>query len=421
MYAIFTDMAAAGVQPDLETYNLLLHSARYNDLNCTFILRQMTSAGIERNALSYQHLIQYHADNRNLEMCLQIVDEMSVQEIHPTIATVEAFINLAAQLNYARLALDFALNYEEKSARRIPATSWMKMLGSCAVLHYIEGVEICWVKGVEQGLAPPDEGLCLDVLHVAGRSGRPELAMGVIRALRKNGAVFREHHLAPVLEAFLNANNLKDALHVLSLMRSHSISPEESTTMPILRRIVQSVDDVDNAFYILEELKNDGKPIDISAVNVIIRASVELDDLQRAVGTYKECEKLGVQPTRDTFYYLLDACVKAQHHALGEKLYEEMTRAGILPDEAAYEKMLLLALTQTSYEEAFYYLEEMKLKSPDVPARVYEAIIRKCVTSFDPRWKVAAEEMQQRGYSLSSKLLRFIEKGEDDPVTSPRF
>ncbi|KZO98939.1 hypothetical protein CALVIDRAFT_544698 [Calocera viscosa TUFC12733] len=419
MFAILTDMDATGVAPDIETYNLLLHSTRFNDLDPNVILVRMDAAGVERNAITYQHLIISHIENQNLEMSLQLIDEMSSQGIQPTLHSVEQVVDLATRFNFARLAVDLAVAFEEESIRRLPPVSWMKMLACCAALHYVEGAEHCWAKGVVDGLASPDEGVCIDLLNVSARAGRPDLATDVIRVLTKIGVVLREHHLAPVLEAFMKSDRLKDALATLSLMRHHSIAPNETTTEPIFRHIIASVEEVDKAYYILEDLKNDGKAIDISAVNVVIRASVELDDLQRAVATYRECEKLGVIPTRDTYYYLLDACIKSQHQALGEKLYEQMKQAGLKPDSEGLERMIMLSLTQSPYEEAFYYLEEMKSKTSDVPARVYEAIIRKCVVSFDPRWKVAAEEMQQRGYTLSSKLLRFISKGDDAETEEP--
>ncbi|KZT57764.1 hypothetical protein CALCODRAFT_523891 [Calocera cornea HHB12733] len=413
MYAIFTDMVAAGVEPDLETYNLLLYSSRFSDLEPYVIIARMEAAGVEPNGLTYENLIHHSIQDWNLEMSLRQVDEMRARGIQPTLPTVQRVIALATTYDYARLALDLAHIYEEQSFRRLSPESWMQMLASCAELHWIEGVEQCWTKGVVEGLVSPDEGICIDVLNVAARAGRPNLATDVIATLRKIGVVFREYHLAPVLEAFMNAGNLTEAITTLSLMRQNTIAPNEHTTEPIFRHISQNVDEVDKAYYVLEELKSAGKVIDVSALNVVIRASVELGDLQRAVATYKESEKLGVVPTRDTYYYLLDACIQAKHYALGEKLFEHMTKAGIKPDPAGLERMLVLSLTQPTYEEAFYYLEELKTKMSEVPARVYEAIIRKCVVSFDPRWKIAAEEMQQLGYTLSSGLLRFIAGGDE--------
>lgn len=42
---------------------------------------------------------------------------------------------------------------------------------------------------------------------------------------------------------------------------------------------------------------------------------------------------------------------------------------------------------------------------------IYDAIIRKCVSVRDTRFKLALDEMKQLGYQLSASLDRFIVQG----------
>ena len=96
---------------------------------------------------------------------------------------------------------------------------------------------------------------------------------------------------------------------------------------------------------------------------------------------------------------------------LGDKLIAEMREAGISPDARTYERLIVLCLTQPTYEDAFYYLEEMKTLGLHPSHAVYEAIIRKLVSVGDTRYKIALEELKECGYPVSSRLESFISSG----------
>jgi hypothetical protein len=76
-----------------------------------------------------------------------------------------------------------------------------------------------------------------------------------------------------------------------------------------------------------------------------------------------------------------------------------------------------LCLTQTNYEDAFFYLEEMKEQKMDPTLNIYESLIRKCVTMGDTRYKLAVEELQECGYKVGKSLQAFIDTGGESELT----
>jgi pentatricopeptide repeat protein len=186
-------------------------------------------------------------------------------------------------------------------------------------------------------------------------------------------------------------------------MRTSGAAPIPGTTHPIFTAISHDTDALDATWDIMEDIRKEEKPLDIAVLNVMIQAAVSLGDLQRAIGIYKAYPDYNVIPTVETYNLLLTGCVRAGHRELGDRLLVEMKESGVKPDAETYENLICLCLTQPAYEDAFFYLEEMK--STHRPSRlVYETLTRKCFASGDIRYKLALEEMKECGYKVPSDL-----------------
>lgn len=257
----------------------------------------------------------------------------------------------------------------------------------------------------------PDEGCCISILHTVARHQLCALGMDVFRVLQTIGVTWEEHHFVPLIEAFCRANKLKEAFGILELMRSNKIEPLPETALPILEVISQSVEVLDDAWTLLDELHAEGKPIDVVALNTTIQAAARLGDLQRAVGIYKVFPDFKVKPNVETYNLLLRGCHIAKHRELGDRILTDMREAGIKPNIVTYERLILLCTTQPTYEDAFFYLEEMKASGFNPTSQVYDAIIRKCVTTGDSRYKLALDEMLEMGLPLYPRLKSFIDSG----------
>lgn len=271
-----------------------------------------------------------------------------------------------------------------------------------------EGVLHLWNKVTKELKVLPDQGCAVEVLHTAGRHGLPELAMDALSVLKTIDVELQEYHFAPVIEAFCRTDRIKEALSTLTMIRQSNVEPNADTAHFIYETIQVNTNAIDAAWDALESLHADGQTIDITAVNVVIQASVALGDLQRAFGTYKMCTELGVQPTLDTYHFLLSGCIAARNRQLGDRLITELKEAKIKPDARTYERLIVLCLSGETYEDAFFYLEEMKSEKLVPPLSVYEAIIQRCVLEKDERHELAVEELEECGYTVSPALARLI-------------
>ncbi|KAI0630233.1 hypothetical protein C8Q77DRAFT_1063928 [Trametes polyzona] len=410
--AVFEDMLAMGIQPDRQTFhNIMKTLGPGEQRSLQELLQDMEHWGIQPNEITYEIIITSLSQAGRLELALQYLAKLAPAGLSPTLVTASAIIKCAANIGFARLALDLAIAFEETSVRRLEADVWSELLISCAEALYAEGITRTWNKFVHDLALLPDEGCCLQVLHTAARYGLPDLALDVVEILKKINIVWCEHHIAPVIEAMCRHGDIKEAFIMLDFMRQSDISPSLETAEPILEHINADTDSIDDAWGKLEVIHEEGHRVDVTALNVVIQAAVGLHDLQRAIGTYKASEKLGVKPNLDTFNLLLLGCVDAQHRELGDRLLSDMKAADIRPDATTYDRLVRLCLTQSTYEDAFFYLEEMKALGMVPPRTVYEALIRKLVSVGDVRYKLAVEEMQECGYPLSQRLKSFIASG----------
>ncbi|KAF8514214.1 hypothetical protein BU17DRAFT_52737 [Hysterangium stoloniferum] len=404
---LLDDMPNHGLRPDIETYNHVIFGQRWHgDLGIVEELRaRMQHDGLQPDSNTFQALLLCYGEKRNLEMCLRCYGEMIALSVPPTLATVRVIINLACLLEHAKLALDVADMYEVSALRKLEGSDWMSILSASTAAYFVSNVE----QVLKKFNMIPDEGQCIEMLNVAARFGHVSLAVETLQYVHNMKVPLQEHHLIPILEVYAKNRMLAQAFAVLSMMRASDILVSSITINTLVGCMNQDIDQVDEAWSMLERLHEEGKPIDIISFNAVLSAAVQLGDLQRAVGIYKAAPDFKVTPTVETYNILLSGCVEARHQQLGDKLLSEMRDLQLLPNAKTFEEIIALYLTQDTYEEAFFYLEEMKSHGFQPARRVYSMLIKKCVRSNDPRWKIAVEEMQECGYRLSRELQDFID------------
>nr|XP_018262115.1 uncharacterized protein I303_05130 [Kwoniella dejecticola CBS 10117]OBR84273.1 hypothetical protein I303_05130 [Kwoniella dejecticola CBS 10117] len=362
---------------------------------------------------SYHALARAAASSGNLEHIIYLISSMFAKNIPPPLYIVKSAIRLACEWGCPRLALEIAEKVEKESATgvRVDQSAWTDILIASADSHFLSGVETAWNR--VKNSYTPDEGLLLSMLNAAGRWGRPDFASTILEALPVSP---QEQHLAPLLEAFCNAGEVPNAFHVLVSIREAGITPTMASVQPIVA-VLSSVDLIDQAFYALEDMQNEGQPIDISALNALIDASSRLGDLQRARATQMAAADLGLIPNIDTFNLVLACCISARHRPLGDTILNEINGLSLPLNATTYQHMISLCLTQSKYEDAFYYLEKAKSDGFKPSYSTYDALVRKCVTAKDSRWRLVLDEMKILGYRPTNELHEFI---NNDGRSQPR-
>ncbi|GLB37111.1 putative pentatricopeptide repeat domain containing protein [Lyophyllum shimeji] len=412
-WAILDDMTAVGVKPDVAVFNALLKAQfRCSSQNVWQVIKKMDELGVAPNAATYTFIIRRFVDSGNLELAVQYFHDMKGRQIVPQVNAAQSLIAFAAQSGYPRLAIDLATWFEGASIRRLDHTVWVKCLVSSAEGLYMDGVLSCWKKVVHELKMKPGEGVCLSVLDTAARNGYADLATDVLRVMKLTGIEWQEYHFAPLIEAFCRGKQFKEAIQALEIMRTEGIEPQPETAYPISEAMTDT-EAVDSTWAIIDELQKDGKSVDITVLQALIKASVKLGDLQRAIGAYKSLPEYGAAADLTIFNLLLQGCRRAAHRELGDLLLTDLKAAKVKPNQETYETFISLCLTQDDYEGAFFYLEEMKAAGFHPSRAVYDALVRKCIASSDPRFKIALEEMEDQGHQPSSQLRRLVRGAYD--------
>ncbi|CAG8757945.1 15654_t:CDS:2, partial [Cetraspora pellucida] len=437
-FKLLDDMLLAGIKPNIDTYNALLKTIIMSPGNQPAHLRELIFEMIEKDWLqptivTYDNYLTALLANGEIERGIDFIDILKRKGIQPTVTMYE---NLMKKICYFEWPEEAFALLKKMEAEHLPTYSSMyyDVLRCSADQYYLDGLIYCWEKIIEGRYLDLDEGACIDVLHVASRFGKPHLAAQVLVYLTETRKVpLDKWHLEPLLEAFINDNDIKQAMGMLSVMAAEEVKPNSKTALPIVAAISKNVESIDKAYYSLEELVKDGKKVDVLALNTIINACRFVNgsgnkfgnrtkpDIHRAVETYKSAEKLGVKPDVHTFNALLGVCFSAQHRELGQQFWTEMQRAGIQPDSESYRRMIYLCCsTDYDYEDAFVYLEEMKAQNILPSSTIYEKIIKTCVNHNDSRAKLALEEMESFGYRIPKDILILFENNGASRTESNR-
>ncbi|KAG7098858.1 hypothetical protein E1B28_000761 [Marasmius oreades] len=402
--AVYDDMLSNGIQLDIHAYNLLLDAIQHRSSGETWsILHDMRKQSINPNSGTYSKIIRIFTAAQNLETSLVHLQEMRRKGVEPEFETVQDVVDLAAKQGHPRLALDLIDSLKHVLVRDIGLNVWKNCLKASANILWKDGTLKSWEAVVKDEAFEPDESLCVSVLHVAGHHGLPDLSASVLAVLKKSEIPWNEPHFASLIEAFTCNGQISEAFTTLNLMQSNNISISPTTLSPLVEAIKKDEDSLDAAWSIVENLPK----AHIAALNTVIRAAGALGDLQRAVGAYKSATDMNVEPNLDTFHSLLEAALTARR-PLGDIIMEDMKAASIDPDQRIFELLIDLSLTQESYEDAFYHLEEMKAAGFTPQQSTYESIVRKCALNGDERYTIALDEMKEKGHVPSGPFQREV-------------
>ena len=97
----------------------------------------MDAQGVERTLNTYNLMIKYYTEGRNIEAALRWLNEMGDHGYVPTVKVMQSLIKRVARRGHARLALDLAEAYEHTSGREVDSETWSAVLASCAETLFV--------------------------------------------------------------------------------------------------------------------------------------------------------------------------------------------------------------------------------------------------------------------------------------------
>lgn len=348
-------------------------------------------------------------------------------------------------------------------ARRLAPSIWMSILRSCAEGGYLAGVELSWSRAVRLGLLAPDDGLLLTILALAAKEGSVQMVRTCLRHIDptffKEGEPvipsdqnsdtqsrpsrdlstpakrieMQEWHLAPLFEAECSARNYQGAMQTLCLYHHRGWTITDRTASRISTSIYPDKASLRLALDALAHSATDAKQgTHICIVNAVMSAAVWLGDLAAALEIYRAIPSYHtiadadgkvsnrqprfIRANLDTFNTLLSGCIDAADYDMGVELLKDLNKLKIGPDAVTYERMIVLCLTQATYDDAFGLVEEAKDKGITPSRKSFEALARKCFHNKDFRYQRVLADMSDHGYRPNRKLLQELQL-ETDPLS----
>ncbi|KAL7273513.1 hypothetical protein RUND412_003629 [Rhizina undulata] len=407
-FNLFDEMKSLTISPDARIYHNLLRllSNSPDYIKRAEIIEEMKIRWYKLSDDSWQWIILGYLKDGHLEMALEIIDERpEVIALSTYEETIKALCKLGeADEAYKLTCKAIGTQFEN---RELSAALYYELLVASAKELHLEATKFAWKKVIETERFTPDDGLCLLVLHTAARNGDPMLATDVFRILAQRATRLEEHHYAALIETYTVTGDISSALSVLSLMVDAGVLPSRNTARSISLKLAESAEAVDGAFTILQEMKENGKEVEISMFNAVVAAAVQRNDLMGAFKLYSRISELDLQPVLDTFNILLKGAALEGRKDVALFVIGEMRERAIVPTVRTYEHLIKMSLNQADYDDAFGYLEEMKNIGFWVRGTVYRWILEKCLENEDPRAAIVVREMRDKGIDTS-----FIKKNK---------
>lgn len=343
--------------------------------------------------------------DRQLEVALNKLEEMQKEQMPIQPWLLDLFVYTFCDTGDFDEVLQI-IRYRVGSIEgSISGTLWCYVLDAASRARHHGATVYAWHKRVETEYLNPASGVCINVLNTAARHADVGLATDVLRILGNRKEALQTHHYEALMEAYIEASDLKAAFTILTIMASSSdIPPTESSTRPIYHLLVQNPPLHAQAMSVLKSLKNAKRNIPIVALNCIIEALIHHRDLATAIETYKVLHTFCPGgPTTTTFNFLFRGCVMDGRKDLAMFLASEMLALKVPPDLMTYDRLILVCLNRAGGDDlgdAFRYFAEMKDMGSWPREGTLVAMVKRCCEVGSDRVWSLVEEMEARGMNV---------------------
>lgn len=220
-------------------------------------------------------------------------------------------------------------------------------------------------------------------------------------------------------------------------MAKAKIEPQSSSTRPIYKFLSASPSRPKEAWDVIKDLFENGHPIHVAALNVIIEGAIANGNFEEAMGYYRKLHNFcAAGPSTETFNILFQGAEKHDDtKQTAMFLVSEMTAAGIKADYLTYDRLIIICLKEDDYEDAFRYLEEMIAVGKDrfengqrgwwMRRGTAGLMVQRCAEAGDERARLILNHISTRLYKGQKASKKWLDEmhilleqklGKEEPV-----
>lgn len=262
-------------------------------------------------------------------------------------------------------------------------------------------------------------GIYEEVVRRLSIAGRHSSVKKILDGQKKYSDITREGFCARLITLYGRSGMLGDAIKMFDEMPKLKSERTVMSVNAVLAACVNS-----KKFGKVEGFFRDlpvkvGVEPDIVSYNTVIKAFVEMGQLEKAVSMLEEMEKKGCEPDQFTFNTLLHGLFGREKFADGEKIWDKMLKSGVTPDVRSYNAKLTGFASEGKVQQALDLVEEMKQKGLSSDMFTYNLMIKACCNEGNlveaKKWYGEMRSESKPDKRTYATLLPFVcEKGDLD-------
>lgn len=174
--------------------------------------------------------------------------------------------------------------------------------------------------------------------------------------------------------------------------------------------LLRSTEMVDQAFYVLEDLREAGARVTVDDLTLVVRGSGRLPDLDRAFATFAEYPSFGLQPDLNAYKELLRACWRAKEPEAALHVLGQMRSARLELDRST---RVLLVNTLAVRHYSAHALELIRDEDEFAPQLLHSVIWALSVDGLtaDAERLLARAQAQHAGFRLNANVAQALGQG----------
>ncbi|KAJ6368761.1 hypothetical protein OIU78_001189 [Salix suchowensis] len=342
-------------------------------------LRQLPSPNGIPSKLKDHPPEEYNAYNRllregRLAECLDLLEDMERRGLLDMNKVYHAkFFKLCRSQKAVKEAFRFCKLVQN------PTLSTFNMLMSvCATSQNSAGAFEVLQLAKAVGLKA-DCKLYTTLISTCAKSGKVDAMFEVFHEMVNAGVEPNVHTYGALIDGCARAGQVAKAFGAYGIMRSKNVKPDRVVFNALITACGQS-GAVDRAFDVLAEMTGEVQPIDPDHITIgaLMKACTNSGQVDRAQEVYNMVHKYNIKGTPEVYTIAVSSCSQIGDWEFACKVYDDMTRIGVIPDEMFLSALIDVAGHAGKMDAAFEIIQEAKAKGAQLGIIPYSSLMGAC-------------------------------------------
>jgi pentatricopeptide repeat protein len=357
----------------------------------------LKSAGLSPDSVTYNGLIKAAGNARLMTKVKQLFDEMvDTEHLKPTHQTYTGLFSAAAKNRCTDSTWLFKIFNDMALAPNDYVLSSFFSAVACAPCTRAQLDTVFTALAEARSRGSLNDTVYTALLKLVTRQNIADRAVDVWRAAQQDSVALSPHIFSALFAACAAGQSpaLVDvALDAYEELRDWWGAQDKHRMASWMERDVQWAYNslinfiaaeegrLDEALAVFESMKREGPLPDTVTFNTVMAAAGRAQDPQRALDLFCEVSNFDLQPTERTFGALLHAFATVGDANGAASVLRSLSTAGIQPNAVMYTSFIDALVTsgeQSSLENAFKIVEEMKSKGVGPTAVTYGCLLNAC-------------------------------------------